>query len=114
MSGQFQFISENTSSALLLYSVLTCAFVLLNSAEKSCPEISILQEIKPPNTVTDGNVILFGVNIFDYEWKNTHKSVKVRDPLYDQEYKFPIYTVVINGHKATIAACFVSQAIVPT
>ena len=29
-------------------------------------------------TGSDGNVILFGVNIFDYEWENTHKSVKVR------------------------------------
>lgn len=45
----------------------------------------------------DGNVTLFGVNIFDYEWQNTCKSVKVRDPLYGQEYKFPIYTVIING-----------------
>ena len=46
-------------------------------------------------TGSDGNVILFGVNIFDYEWKNTHKSVKVRDPLYGQEYKFPIYPALL-------------------
>ena len=55
-------------------------------------------------TGSDGNVILFGVNIFDYEWKNTHKSVKVRYPLYDREYKFPVYTVVINGQEQEFAA----------
>ena len=55
-------------------------------------------------TGTDGNVILFGVNIFDYKWKNTHKSVKVRDPLYGQEHKFRIYTVVINGQEQAFAA----------
>ena len=41
-------------------------------------------------TGCDGNTILFGVNIFDYEWKDTHKSVKVCHPMYDQEYKFHI------------------------
>lgn len=55
-------------------------------------------------TGSDGNVILFGVNIFDHEWKNTHKSANVRDPLYGQEYKFPIYTVVINGQEQEFAA----------
>ena len=45
-------------------------------------------------TGCDGNTILFGVNIFDYEWKDTHKSVKVCHPMYDQEYKFHIYTVI--------------------
>ena len=52
----------------------------------------------------DGNTILFGVNIFDYEWKSTNKSVKVCDPLYGQEYKFPIYTVIINGQEREFAA----------
>ena len=52
----------------------------------------------------DGNVTLFGVNIFDYEWQNTCKSVKVRDPLYGQEYKFPIYTVIINGWEQEFVA----------
>ena len=52
----------------------------------------------------DGNTILFGVNIFDYEWKSTHKSAKVCDPLYGQEYKFPIYTVIVNGQEQEFAA----------
>lgn len=48
-------------------------------------------------TGVDGNTILFGVNIFDYQWKTTGQRVTVRDPLYGQEYKFPVYTAVING-----------------
>ena len=40
-------------------------------------------------TGIDGNTILFGVNIFDYEWQDTHRSVKVHHPQYNQEYKFP-------------------------
>ncbi|MDE6435465.1 MAG: hypothetical protein K2L07_14720 [Lachnospiraceae bacterium] len=55
-------------------------------------------------TGVDGNTILFGVNIFDYEWKNTNEFVKVYDPLYDQEYKFDIYTVIINGQEQKFAA----------
>lgn len=30
--------------------------------------------------------------------------MKVRDPLYGQEYKFPIYTVIINGQEQEFAA----------
>lgn len=52
----------------------------------------------------DGNTILFGVNIFDYKWKDTHKSASVRDPLYGQEYKFSIYSVMIDGQEKEFAA----------
>lgn len=31
-------------------------------------------------TGTDGNVQLFGVNIFDYPWKDTGESVGVKSP----------------------------------
>lgn len=55
-------------------------------------------------TGVDGNTTLFGVNIFDYKWKRTHESVIVHDPLYGQEYKFPIYTVKIHGRQHTFAA----------
>lgn len=55
-------------------------------------------------TGPDGDVMLFGVNIFEYEWKGTGRSVRVRDPLYSQEYKFPVYTVVINGQEQEFAA----------
>lgn len=55
-------------------------------------------------TGCDGNTALFGVNIFDYEWQDTHKSVKVSHPIYGGEYKFSIYTVVINGQEREFAA----------
>lgn len=55
-------------------------------------------------TGTDGNAILFGVNIFDYEWKPTDAFAKVHDPLYGQEYTFPIYTVMIHKKLRTFAA----------
>lgn len=52
----------------------------------------------------DGDTILFGVNIFDYKWRSADKSVKVRDPLYGQEYKFSVYTVIIGGQEYEFAA----------
>lgn len=52
----------------------------------------------------DGDTILFGVNIFDYEWKSTGEFAKVRDPLYGKEYKFCIYTVMVNGQEQKFAA----------
>lgn len=55
-------------------------------------------------TGLEGNANLFGVNIFDYEWEETHESAKVHDPLYGQEFKFPIYTVIINDQKHEFAA----------
>lgn len=55
-------------------------------------------------TGVDGNTILFGVNIFDYTWQSTDKFVKVHDPLYRQEYTFPIYTIVIHTKTYTFAA----------
>ena len=55
-------------------------------------------------TGVDGQVTLFGVNIFDYQWRATGRSAKVRHPLYDQAYKFPVYTVTIDGAEQEFAA----------
>ena len=52
----------------------------------------------------DGNVTLFGVNIFDYEWNGTGRRVTVRDPHYGQEYTFSVYTVTIDGQTHEFAA----------
>lgn len=52
----------------------------------------------------DGNTLLFGVNIFDYEWINTGERVDVVDPLYGQKYKFPVYKVFIKGNEYEFAA----------
>lgn len=52
----------------------------------------------------DGNAILFGVNIFDYQWYKTEQKAEVRDPRYGQEYRFPVYTVNIKGKDYEFAA----------
>ena len=41
---------------------------------------------------------LFGVNIFDYEWKDTGKRVFVYDPLYNQPFNFRIYNIRIGNN----------------
>lgn len=52
----------------------------------------------------EGNVILFGVNIFDYQWIETGKKAKITEPLYQQKFVFPIYKVVINDVEYKFAA----------
>ena len=48
-------------------------------------------------TGKEGNTTIFGVNIFDYEWNATGERVAVKDPLYGQDYLFPVYKVIINN-----------------
>lgn len=55
-------------------------------------------------TGSERNAVLFGVNIFCHEWKDSHRPVKVRDPVYGKEYKFRVYTVIINGQEKEFAA----------
>lgn len=55
-------------------------------------------------TGVEGDTSLFGVDIFDHEWKKTDRSVNVRDPLYGQDYRFPVYQVVIDGQEHEFAA----------
>lgn len=56
-------------------------------------------------TGADGHVTLFGVNIFDCAWDETGRSAKVRHPLYPQQtYRFPVYTVTIDGEVHEFAA----------
>lgn len=49
-------------------------------------------------------IVLFGKYIFDYRWNNTHKSVTVKDPLYNQDHRFGIYEVEIDGEIHKFAA----------
>lgn len=42
-------------------------------------------------TGLDGNTILFGVNIFAYEWIWTGERADVPDPLYGQKYDIQKY-----------------------
>ena len=67
-------------------------FVILNH---HAPIISLL---------TEGEVKLFGVNIFDYQWQETGEYVKVTDPLYHAERSFCLYKVVINGDTHSFVA----------
>ena len=52
----------------------------------------------------DGQCKLFGVNIFDYDWKNTGKRVKIQDPVYHQEHTFEVWQVEIDGQIHRFAA----------
>ncbi len=53
---------------------------------------------------TEGSVTLFGVRIFDYEWKSARRSIEVRNPLYHQAFTFRVYTVRIGGEERCFAA----------
>lgn len=55
-------------------------------------------------TGTEQNSVLFGVNIFDYEWTDTKEKITVTDPLYKQTHTFTVYTVIINGRSHSFAA----------
>lgn len=52
---------------------------------------------------TDGNCILFEVNIFNYNWIPTGKKTVVKDPTYSQIYVFDIFSY-INGSTKLFAA----------
>lgn len=51
-------------------------------------------------TGIDGNVQLFGVNIFDFDWIDTLNRAKVND----LSYEIPVYQVVIDGVDYEFAA----------
>lgn len=55
-------------------------------------------------TRVEGNCILFGVNIFDYEWNDTGEIVTVTDPQYRQKHNFNVYAVDIDGTTKKFAA----------
>jgi len=52
----------------------------------------------------DGEVELFGVNIFDYKWEDTHTVTVLND-----EHYLHVYKVVINGKEYEFAAGEVSN-----
>jgi hypothetical protein len=55
-------------------------------------------------TGIDGNCILFGVNIFNYEWNDTGEKVTVIDPQYHKKHNINVYTVDIGGTTKRFAA----------
>ena len=51
-------------------------------------------------TGVDGNVKLFGVNIFVYDWIDTKNRVEVNE----LSYAVPVYSVIIDGKEYEFAA----------
>lgn len=58
-------------------------------------------------TGVDGNVQLFGVNIFNYNWYDTKIRIRVNDIAYD----IPVYQVTIDGIDYEFAACEQSNCV---
>lgn len=56
-------------------------------------------------TGPDGNVILFGVNIFDYPWTHTGRRAHIKDR------KIDIYSVDIDHEEHLFAATEVSNCV---
>lgn len=52
----------------------------------------------------EGEVVFYGVKIFDYKWEMTGEKADVRDPNYKQKFSFNVYTVDIDGTKIRFAA----------
>jgi len=62
-------------------------------------------------TGVDGNCILFGVNIFSYEWSGTGEKITVIDPRYHEEHNFNVYTANIEGKIKRFAAGELSNGV---
>ena len=52
----------------------------------------------------DGNCILFGVNIFDYDWINTGQKIEISDPIYNRKHVFTVYNAELEFRTVTFAA----------
>lgn len=55
-------------------------------------------------TGVDGRTTLYGVNIFEYQWKNTGETIEVLDPLYKQPHMMCVYRVLIGEEEHEFAA----------
>ena len=50
----------------------------------------------------DGQCTLFGVNIFQYRWRDCRETAAVIDPHYGTEKVFHVYEVEINGRSTAL------------
>ncbi len=71
------------------------------------PKIRIPRTLSPKSwkheaSGTQGNVTLFGVNIFSCGWKLTGKTARVQHPNHGHDFKFPVYSVDIDGRQKRI------------
>jgi hypothetical protein len=56
-------------------------------------------------TVVDGDRFeIGGLNIWNNKWTDTGERVDVKDPLYGQEYTFPVYVIISGDKQAKFAA----------
>ena len=62
-------------------------------------------------TGTDGNVTLFDVNIFEYQWQNTGEKIEVLDPLYKKPHTMCVYRVLIGETEHEFAAGEISNCV---
>ncbi|MBE7065567.1 MAG: hypothetical protein E7384_07155 [Ruminococcaceae bacterium] len=58
-------------------------------------------------TGVDGNVRLFGVNIFNFEWKITNKTIQIDD----FHHNIPVFQVVVSDKTYEFAADEVSNCV---
>ena len=59
----------------------------------------------------DGQCTLFGVNIFQYRWRDCRETAAVIDPHYGTEKVFHVYEVEINGQIHRFAAAEFSNCV---
>jgi hypothetical protein len=56
-------------------------------------------------TIVDGELCkIEGLNIWDYEWKNTDERVSVKDPLYGQDHTLTVFEISDQNTTVTFAA----------
>ena len=53
---------------------------------------------------TNGNTVLFGVNIFDYKWIRTDELADVRKSMFGKRHILPVYKVIIDNCEYKFAA----------
>ena len=81
----------------------------IKKLKKITPKIRIPRTLSPKSwkheaSGTQGNVTLFGVNIFSCGWELTGKTARVQHPNHGHDFKFPVYSVDIDGRQKEFAA----------
>jgi len=67
---------------------------------------------KHVKTIVDGEPFLVsGINIWEYEWKDTGRGINILDPLYGQPYTLPIYEISTDEQTITFATTEFSNCV---
>jgi len=63
-------------------------------------------------TLVDGDPFTInGLNIWDFDWKNTGQRINVKDSLYEQDYTMIVFGVLNEGIRVIFAAGEFSNSI---